>query len=142
VGARGVYGTDRHRQAAGLICRRVDARPTRTQSGKQYQYIALATRRASTIEKEFAQAAAEGWGYATIRKRTGESLAAGWTLRDLTHTEDDTDRRILVEIGAEALGRAKSGDYPTSGRGICSIGLDSSFIRNIYGDSASFFGQL
>src|SRR5262245_46997369 len=28
VGARGICRTDRHRQAPGLICRRVDARPT------------------------------------------------------------------------------------------------------------------
>jgi len=36
---------------------------TRAESGKQYQYKVLATRRVSTIEKEFTQALAEGWEF-------------------------------------------------------------------------------
>jgi hypothetical protein len=36
---------------------------TRAEAGKRYQYKVLATRRVSTIEKEFTQAVAEGWEF-------------------------------------------------------------------------------
>jgi len=42
---------------------------TRAEAGKQYQYKVLATRRVSTIEKEFTQAAAEGWEFRGLLSR-------------------------------------------------------------------------
>src|SRR5262245_2369606 len=42
---------------------------TRAAAGKQYKYKVLATRRVSTIEKEFTQAAAEGWEFRGLLSR-------------------------------------------------------------------------
>ena len=52
-----------HQLPRSTLANSVGSLLTRVETGKRYQYKVLATRRVSTIEKEFAQAAAEGWEF-------------------------------------------------------------------------------
>src|SRR5262245_47182121 len=52
-----------HQLPRSTLANSVGALLTRVEAGKRYQYKVLATRRVSTIEKEFAQVAAEGWEF-------------------------------------------------------------------------------
>jgi hypothetical protein len=52
-----------HQLPKSLLTNSIGALLTRAEAGRQYQYKVLAARRVSTIEKEFTQAAAEGWEF-------------------------------------------------------------------------------
>jgi hypothetical protein len=58
-----------HQLPKSSLANSIGALLTRAEAGKQYQYKVLATRRVSTIEKEFSQAAAEGWEFRGLLSR-------------------------------------------------------------------------
>ena len=58
-----------HQLPKSSLANSIGALLTRAEAGKRYQYKVLATRRVSTIEKEFTQAAAEGWEFRGLLSR-------------------------------------------------------------------------
>ena len=58
-----------HQLPKSSLANSIGALLTRAEAGKRYEYKALAARRVSTIEKEFTQAAAEGWEFRGLLSR-------------------------------------------------------------------------
>src|SRR5262245_53704163 len=69
---------------------------TRAEAGKRYQYKVLATRRVSTIEKEFTQAAAEGW---ELRGLMSQFNFEDMMMMALTHVGSETFMVLERESG-------------------------------------------
>ncbi|HEX5083990.1 MAG TPA: hypothetical protein VFY40_18230 [Blastocatellia bacterium] len=58
-----------HQLPKSSLANAIGALLTRAEAGKRYEYKVLAARRVSTIEKEFTQAAAEGWEFRGVLSR-------------------------------------------------------------------------
>jgi hypothetical protein len=69
---------------------------TRAEAGKRYQYKVLATRRVSTIEKEFTQALAEGWEF---RGLMSEFDFEDMMMMAFTHVGSETFMALERETG-------------------------------------------